>query len=54
MNSYGLVFGGEKTSHDSGNDIAYNVVSGNDYTQVVIEGDEYILPKEAMQSDKGL
>lgn len=52
MNSYGLVFGGEKTSHDSGNDIAYNVVSGNDYTQVVIEGDEYILPKEAMQSDK--
>ena len=52
MNSYGLVFGGEKTSHDSGNDIAYKVVSGNDYTQVVIEGDEYILPKEAMQSDK--
>jgi len=52
MNSYGLVFGGEKTSHDSGNDIAYNVVSGNDYTQVVIEGDEYILPKEAMQSEK--
>jgi hypothetical protein len=52
MNSYGLVFGGEKTSHDSGNDIAYNVVSGNDYTKVVIEGDEYILPKEAMQSEK--
>ena len=52
MNSYGLVFGGEKTSQDSGNDIAYKVVSGNDYTQVVIEGDEYILPKEAMQSEK--
>jgi|694.fasta_scaffold03496_9 GNAT superfamily N-acetyltransferase len=52
MNSYGLVFGGEKTSHDSGNDIAYQVVAGNNYSQVVIEGDEYILPKEAMQSEK--
>ena len=52
MNSYGLVFGGEKTSHDSGNDITYKVVTGNNYSQVVIEGDEYILPKEAMQSEK--
>lgn len=52
MNSYGLVFGGEDTSHESGNDILYNVKSDNGYTNVLIEGDEYILPKEAMLSEK--
>jgi hypothetical protein len=52
MNSYGLVPGGEATSHDSGNDIMYNVDTKQGDINVIIEGDEFIIPVEVMNDDK--
>jgi hypothetical protein len=52
MNSYGVVPGGESTSHDSGNDIMYNVDTRNGDINVIIEGDEFIIPVEIMDDDK--